>query len=85
MASKQELNAVVMFYKSSEQTEILAPHLQKKRYLLCRLVSSESPYYLHVQAPSGEGKKLWGDFLIPHSSVCFVAFGEDKAICGFGR
>jgi hypothetical protein len=85
MASKHELNTVVMFLKNTEQTELLAPHLQRKRFLLCHLVSAESPYYLHVKAPCGEGKKIWGDFLIPHSSVCFVAFGEDKAICGFGR
>jgi hypothetical protein len=85
VASKYPINAVVVFLKNSEQTDVLARHVRRKRYLVCHLLSAESPYYLHVMIPCGEGEQApWGNLLIPHTSVCFVASGERKTLSGFG-
>ena len=51
-------------------------------WLMCSLVSSDCPHYLHVNLLI-DGKQ--SEFLIPHSAVALIAHGVPDRTLGFHR
>jgi len=79
------LDSIVALKAGSEQRALLEHHASYRAGgILCHLVSTDLPHYVHVKVPVAQESGNWGDLFFPHECVGFVGSATPQGkIVGF--